>query len=233
MSSRQARRSPVAGENRRIKQLYLSALMVLLAAWIVVDVTAPSAAERLDDAVAYAHKHAPKGYRVIGDGSIEIAANEDHDLPQEIIDARTKGQQAREKAIKEAIGKIFPKEGDWGMGGPIFPVKVAMPKQRPVEMASVPTTAIYDFSPLPAVAPPSNPWIGPEDLFPGASQSPIPLRDLPTLSEVRDTAERHHIRVALDKSGGRVDEAARLLGISRSTLFEKMRKLAVQAQSRS
>ena len=84
-----------------------------------------------------------------------------------------------------------------------------------------------------AVALAENPWIGPEDLFPGSSQSPTSAHDLPTLSEVRDTAERHHIRVALDKSGGRVDDAAKLLGISRSTLFEKMRKLAVQSQPRS
>jgi len=159
--SPQAKRAPVAAA--RVKHLYLSALLVLLVGWIVGEVTTPSAAERLDSAVAYAHKHASKDYRTIGDGTIEIAANQDHDLPPEIIDARTKGQQAREKAIKEAIGKIFPKEGDWGMGGPIFPMKVAIPQERPVQLAEVPTTAIYDFSPLPAVASPSNPWLNPGD----------------------------------------------------------------------
>jgi len=167
LSSPKTRRgSPVSGENRRLKQLYLSVILVLLVAWIGGEVTAPSAAERLDDAVAFAHKHASKGYRSIGDGTIEIAANlhdADHELPPEIIDARTKGQRAREKAIKEAIGKIFPKEGDWGVGGPVFPIRAALPRQRPVQVAEIPTTAIYDFSPLPAVAPPSNPWISPGD----------------------------------------------------------------------
>ncbi|MFZ1988414.1 MAG: PEP-CTERM sorting domain-containing protein [Alphaproteobacteria bacterium] len=164
LAARPARRgSPVSRENRRLKQLYLSVVLVLLMGWIAGEVTAPSAAERLDDAVAYAHKHAAKGYRSIGGGTIEIASNEDHDLPPEIIDARTKGQQAREKAIKEAIGKIFPKEGDWGVGGPVFPMRAALPRARPVQVAEIPTTAIYDFSPLPAVAPPSNPWIGPGD----------------------------------------------------------------------
>ncbi len=81
-----------------------------------------------------------------------------------------------------------------------------------------------------AVALASNPWIGPDDLFPAAGQPSTPTGDLPTLSEVRESAERHHIRVALDKSGGRVDEAAKLLGISRSTLFEKMRKFAVHTE---
>lgn len=84
-----------------------------------------------------------------------------------------------------------------------------------------------------AVALANNPWIGPEDLFPVVGQSARSASDLQTLSEVRESAERHHIRVALDKSGGRVDEAAKLLGISRSTLFEKMRKFEVHAERRS
>jgi len=84
-----------------------------------------------------------------------------------------------------------------------------------------------------AVALTENPWIGPDDLFPAPGRSSVSDRDLPTLSEVRDSAERHHIRVALDKSGGRVDQAARLLGISRSTLFEKMRKFDFHTHPRS
>lgn len=151
-----------------LKQLGLTALLVLLIGWIVGEVTAPSAAERLNDSIVQAHRHATKDYKDIGGGTIEIAANlrddtSDRSLPPEIIDARTKGQQAREAAIKDAIGKIFPKEGEWGMGGPIFPVKPALPKARPVEVASIPTTAIYDFSPLPAAAAPGNPWFGPGD----------------------------------------------------------------------
>ncbi len=84
-----------------------------------------------------------------------------------------------------------------------------------------------------AVALAANSWLGPGDLFPVAGQAPLSSGDLPTLSEVREAAERHHIRVALDKSGGRVEDAAKLLGISRSTLFEKMRKFAVQSDPRS
>ena len=52
----------------------------------------------------------------------------------------------------------------------------------------------------------------------------------PTLAEVRDRAERHYIRTALAGAGGRVEEAAKLLGVSRSTLFEKLRKFDIRAE---
>ena len=81
-----------------------------------------------------------------------------------------------------------------------------------------------------AVALADAPWIGPEALFPPEFAEPVPLEELlPPLAEVRARAERHHIRAALARVNGRIDEAAKLLGVSRSTLFEKMRKLAVNA----
>ena len=63
----------------------------------------------------------------------------------------------------------------------------------------------------------------PADLFPeragaGAFRS---------LAEVRDAAERAHIRAALERTGGQMSEAARLLGVSRTTLWEKMQKLGL------
>lgn len=65
----------------------------------------------------------------------------------------------------------------------------------------------------------------PADLFPerqmGANDR------LPTLSEARDAAERAHILRALERTGGQVTEAARLLGVSRTTLWEKMQKLGL------
>ena len=84
-----------------------------------------------------------------------------------------------------------------------------------------------------AVALASGSWIGPDDLFPSASHLKETLDNLPTLSEVRESAERHHIRLALERAKGRVDDAAKLLGVSRSTLFEKMRKFAVHLEPRS
>jgi DNA-binding NtrC family response regulator len=84
-----------------------------------------------------------------------------------------------------------------------------------------------------AVALSEVPWMGPDLLFPAETRELVGLESLlPTLAEVRERAERHHIRAALARVGGRVEDAAKLLGISRSTLFEKMRKLDVQHDPR-
>jgi transcriptional regulator of acetoin/glycerol metabolism len=48
---------------------------------------------------------------------------------------------------------------------------------------------------------------------------------LPSLSSVIARAERYHIERALAEANGHVEAAAKLLNISRSTLFEKLRKL--------
>ena len=79
-----------------------------------------------------------------------------------------------------------------------------------------------------AVALSQAPWIGPETLFPPEAAEHVSLENLmPTLAEARAAAERRHIRAALEVAGGRVEEAAKSLAVSRSTLFEKMRKLAI------
>ena len=53
-----------------------------------------------------------------------------------------------------------------------------------------------------------------------------------TLSEARDEAERRQIEKALKQTGGHMIEAARKLGISRTTLWEKMRRLGLADQGR-
>lgn len=65
----------------------------------------------------------------------------------------------------------------------------------------------------------------PSDLFP--ERQTTAADRLPTLSEARDTAERTHILRALERTGGHVIEAAKLLGVSRTTLWEKMQKLGI------
>src|SRR3984893_11146412 len=73
-------------------------------------------------------------------------------------------------------------------------------------------------------------WIGVEALFPSEAAQPFEAGNLcPTLAEIRCRAERHHIRAVLASAEGRVEEAARLLGVSRSTLFEKMRKFDIRS----
>jgi DNA-binding NtrC family response regulator len=51
----------------------------------------------------------------------------------------------------------------------------------------------------------------------------------PTLAKVREDAERRHIAAVLARTGGGVQEAAALLGVSRTTLWEKMRRYGLGA----
>ena len=80
-----------------------------------------------------------------------------------------------------------------------------------------------------AVALAKTPRLGAQDLFPDAGHS-AESSEMPTLNEVRDLAERRHIRQALKRTGGQIAIAAELLGISRTTLWEKMRKLGLSAE---
>ena len=75
-----------------------------------------------------------------------------------------------------------------------------------------------------------GPWIGVEALFRLEGAEPVgPPSSFRTLAEVRYCAEQRHIRTVLAGAGGCVEAAAKLLGISRSTLFEKMRKLDIRS----
>lgn len=76
-----------------------------------------------------------------------------------------------------------------------------------------------------AMATASGDMLFPADLFP-ERQADAGDR-LPSLAEARDAAERVHILRALERSGGQVAEAAKLLHVSRTTLWEKMQKLGI------
>lgn len=67
----------------------------------------------------------------------------------------------------------------------------------------------------------------PSDLFPelGACQSAQPA--LISLRYVRDEAERRQIERALRRTGGQIGEAARMLDVSRTTLWEKMKRYGI------
>lgn len=67
-------------------------------------------------------------------------------------------------------------------------------------------------------------WVYPADIFPELNQEDVEVRPL---SEARDIAERRQIMKALERTGGQVAEAARLLKVSRTTLWEKMQKLGL------
>jgi DNA-binding NtrC family response regulator len=74
------------------------------------------------------------------------------------------------------------------------------------------------------------PRIGVEALFPSEAAEPD-RAPLATLAEIRDRAERQHIRAVLADVDNRIEEAAKRLGVSRSTLFEKIRKLDIRSGS--
>lgn len=67
-------------------------------------------------------------------------------------------------------------------------------------------------------------WVFPSDIFPelGAESDRFP-----TLSEARDAAERQQIVAALARTDGHILEAAKLLKVSRTTLWEKMQKFGL------
>lgn len=79
--------------------------------------------------------------------------------------------------------------------------------------------------------------IMPGDLFPEQSSPPAEAptsagANIATLSEARDDAERRQIEMALKKTGGHMIDAARMLGVSRTTLWEKMRRLGMTTDTR-
>jgi DNA-binding NtrC family response regulator len=71
------------------------------------------------------------------------------------------------------------------------------------------------------------PQIQAQAIFPEEGLLTEPGKRVASLAEVRERAERMHIEEAIRKSGGEIAKAAALLGISRTTLWEKMRKLGV------
>ncbi|MYZ49988.1 sigma-54-dependent transcriptional regulator [Propylenella binzhouense] len=79
-----------------------------------------------------------------------------------------------------------------------------------------------------AVALSAGPWIGPGDLFPEQGPAANLASALPPLEEARDEAERRHILRALAATGGGTAAAARILGIGRTTLWEKMGRLGLK-----
>lgn len=78
-----------------------------------------------------------------------------------------------------------------------------------------------------AVALASGAWLVPTDLFPRHVATPCG-ETAQSLSHIRDAAERRAIESALRSAAGQIQEAARILKISRTTLWEKMKRLGIE-----
>lgn len=73
-------------------------------------------------------------------------------------------------------------------------------------------------------------WVMPADLFPEVRDRIVAgAADLLPLATVKEEAERRQIERALRCSGGQIAEAATRLGISRTTMWEKMRRHGIEA----
>jgi DNA-binding NtrC family response regulator len=81
-----------------------------------------------------------------------------------------------------------------------------------------------------AVALAGGPWLDPADLFPDLVPREVSSAMLPSLAKVVDDAQKQHIQAMLGRTGGHLKKTADLLGISRTTLWEKMRKLGLAAE---
>jgi len=71
------------------------------------------------------------------------------------------------------------------------------------------------------------PQVQAQAIFPEEALLTEPGKRVASLAEVRERAERIHIEEAIRQSGGEIAKVAALLGISRTTLWEKMRKLGL------
>ncbi len=77
-----------------------------------------------------------------------------------------------------------------------------------------------------AIAP--GPLLQPADLFPERQAvGPGPV----TLTEAREAAERNHIIAVLEQCDGQVGRAAKVLKVSRTTLWDKMQKYKINRDS--
>ncbi len=75
-----------------------------------------------------------------------------------------------------------------------------------------------------------GPEIGLEDLLLAPSARPArPLAEDETLQEHLDRASADHVRAALARTGGKRVEAARRLGVDRTTLYRLMRRYGIDA----
>jgi DNA-binding NtrC family response regulator len=71
------------------------------------------------------------------------------------------------------------------------------------------------------------PQIAAQAIFPERLLLDQPGERVATLAEARERAERRHIEEAISQTNGEIAKAAALLGISRTTLWDKMRRLGL------
>jgi DNA-binding NtrC family response regulator len=71
------------------------------------------------------------------------------------------------------------------------------------------------------------PQISAQAIFPEQVLRDQPGERVASLAEARERAERRHIEETISQTNGEIAKAAAMLGISRTTLWEKMRRLGL------
>jgi DNA-binding NtrC family response regulator len=86
-----------------------------------------------------------------------------------------------------------------------------------------------------AIALANGGWLMPGDLFPEARRQPGASAEVQPLSlaAAREAAEKREIERALRESSGQIGEAAKLLHISRTTLWDRMRRFGIGAEDQA
>src|SRR5262249_22138551 len=82
-----------------------------------------------------------------------------------------------------------------------------------------------------AVAVAAGPWLYSAVVFPALVHREF-APETPSLARVTDAAQRQHIQDVLERAGGQMKKAAGPLGITRTTMWEKMRKLGLDTEDR-
>jgi DNA-binding NtrC family response regulator len=83
-----------------------------------------------------------------------------------------------------------------------------------------------------AVALADVPWVDAPALFPDAANVSGLTNAIQSLAEARNEAERRHILAIIDRTDGQIGKAAELLRVSRTTLWEKMRRLGLNPEDK-
>ena len=77
-------------------------------------------------------------------------------------------------------------------------------------------------------------WIGPQALFPEKQTTEAEANTPPrSLADAREAAEKQQIQWMLSQNGGQVGKTAVSLGVSRTTLWEKMKRYGLTGDDRS
>jgi len=71
------------------------------------------------------------------------------------------------------------------------------------------------------------------DIFPEVAGQEDDRQGFSSLAQAREAAEKRQIMKALERSEGQIGETAKLLGVSRTTLWDKMSRLDIGAKGRS